>query len=120
MKLLTNWIRTVSILLTIIFLAAQSQHFHHHGDSHNHSESTSCENGHNHPIHKHDGNCNNTQHITEDCSYCDWQQPLVNQSNLSVSTNSLSFSLAIIAIFHQNPFLKPAIRKNSNKAPPTV
>ncbi|MFM1793604.1 MAG: hypothetical protein RLZZ252_1958, partial [Bacteroidota bacterium] len=72
-----NWIKHGSVLLLILLILGQSQHFHHHGDSHSHKAENpySCENGHNHPIHTHDNHCQNTHHITEDCNYCDWQQP---------------------------------------------
>ncbi len=117
-----NWIKHSSILLLIILFLGQSQHFHHHGGIHSHETGIidSCEKGHNHPIHRHDNTCHNTHHITEDCNYCDWQQPLVNQSSITICFQQVKGNWLLYNELIPIRIVQNQIRINSNKAPPTV
>lgn len=122
MKKSLNWISHSAVLLLFLFLLAQSQHFHHHGDSHLHeiTSSQSCEDSHDHPIHRHDNTCQNIHHLTEDCSYCDWQQPLVNQSTIGIYVQQIDYFRDSYIDVLPNTRIKTALRANSNKAPPAL
>ena len=120
MKKLLNWSKNGSVLLLTLFLLAQSQYFHGHGSSHIYEKDPthSCHRGHNHPIHQHDTACNNSHHLSEDCNYCDWLQPLVNQASLNLCFQHLEAGLPILNEVLSTFLVESELRVNSNKAPP--